>query len=83
MKRLSVTIRLEMEVPDAWTVRETSEGTSVLSIGNGQYMDLSFEPLLTDDIEGVWTDSADEDFLNDVLDMVVSEDVQYDLKEIQ
>lgn len=82
MKRLSVTIKLEMEVHDDWELHATS-GAEVISIGDGQFLDMTFEPMLTDDPEGTWTNSADDDFMNQVLDMVVSEDVQYDLKAIQ
>ncbi|HEX8986924.1 MAG TPA: hypothetical protein VF816_03110 [Rhodocyclaceae bacterium] len=83
MKRLSVTIALEMEVPDTWEVRTTSEGTSVLKIGPDQYMDLTFEPMLAKNPEDTWTNSGDDEFVNSLLDMVVTEDVTYELAQIQ
>jgi hypothetical protein len=83
MKRLVVTLTIEMEVPDNWTLRKTSEGFDVIEIAPGQYMDLSFEPLLTQDLEGTWTDSASEDFVNDLLDMVTSEQVAYEMDTVQ
>lgn len=83
MKKLSVTIRLDMEVPDDWQIRSTSEGTDILEIGEGQYMDLTFEPMLTEDPEGTWTSSTDDDFVNSLLDMVVSEDVTYEIASVQ
>lgn len=79
MKKLTVTMKLEMVVPDDWEVVQTSEGTSVLKLDEGQFMDLTFEPLLTDDPEGTWTDSGTDDFINDLLDMVETEDVHYEL----
>lgn len=77
MKTISVSIKLEMEVPDDWELVESSEGIEVISMGNGQYLDLTFEPMVTDDIEGTWTNSVEDDFLNDLLEMVVSEEVTY------
>jgi hypothetical protein len=83
MKKLSVTIRLEMEVPDDWLLHSTSEGTDVLKIGADQYLDLTFEPMLTSDPEGNWSNSAEEEFMDSLLDMVVSEEVTYEISTVQ
>lgn len=77
MKTIAVTIKLELEVPDEWEVVKTSEGVDVISMGEGQYLDLTFEPMVTEDIEGTWTNSLEDGFMNDLLDKVVSEDVAY------
>jgi len=79
MKNVTVTIKLEMEVPDDWELAKTSDGIDILSMGNGQYLDLTFEPMVTDDIEGTWTNEVDEGFMDTLMDMVVSEDVAYTL----
>lgn len=79
MKTLAVTIKLELEVPDDWTLERTSEGVDVLRMGDGQYLDLTFEPMVTHDVEGTWTNGVDEEFLDDLLAMVVSEEVDYRL----
>lgn len=79
MKNLAVTIQLELEVPDDWELVKTSEGVDVLRMGSGQYLDLTFEPMVVDDIEGTWTNEVDDEFMNSLLDMVVSEDVSYEL----
>ncbi|HJV92072.1 MAG TPA: hypothetical protein VJ572_01300 [Azonexus sp.] len=81
MKNVTVTIKLEMEVPDDWELAKTSDGIDILSMGNGQYLDLTFEPMVTDDIEGTWTNEVDEGFMDRLMDMVVSEDVAYQLTE--
>lgn len=81
MKNVTVTIKLEMEVPDDWELAKTSDGIDILSMGNGQYLDLTFEPMVTDDIEGTWTNEVDEGFMDSLMDMVVSEDVAYQLTE--
>ena len=48
MKKLTVTIRMEMEVPDTWSVEKTSDGIDILKIADGRYLDMSAEPLIAD-----------------------------------
>lgn len=55
MKKLKVTIKLEMWVPDDWEVVHTSEDTPVLKLPNGQFLDLAIEPLFATDPEDLWT----------------------------
>ncbi len=82
MKKLHVTIQLEMSVPDDWELVETSEGTPVVKLpgknGADQFMDIAIEPLFASDPEETWTSTEDEDVLNDILDMVESEAVAYE-----
>ena len=78
MKKLNVTIQLEMSVPDDWELAETTEGTSVLKLPNGQFMDIAIEPLFASDPEETWSSTEDEDVLNDILDMVETEAVTYE-----
>ncbi len=78
MKKLNVTISLEMSVPEDWELVETSEGTPVLKLPNGQFMDIAIEPLFAGNPEETWSSTDDEDKLNDILDMVESEEVVYE-----
>ena len=78
MKKLSVTIKLDMLVPDDWELVETSEGTPVLKLPNGQFLDLTIEPLFATDPEETWTGAEDDDALDAILDMVESEEVAYE-----
>lgn len=78
MKKLHVTIKLEMSVPDDWELTNTSEGSQVLKLPNDQFMDIAIEPLFAADPEETWTSTESEDVLNDVLDMVESEEVTYE-----
>jgi len=80
MKKLNVTIQLEMSVPDDWELVETSEGTPVIHMPNGQFMDIAIEPLFTANPEDIWSSTEDEDELNDILDMIDSETVTYEFK---
>lgn len=77
MKKLHVTIELEMSVPDDWELSDTSEGTPVLKLPDGTYMDITVEPLFASDPEDTWSSTDDDDTLNDILDMVDSEEVHY------
>ena len=78
MKKLRVTLELEMSVPDDWSLVETSEGTPVLQLPDGTFMDLAIEPLFATNPEETWSSTDDDDVLNDVLDMVDSESVTYE-----
>ena len=46
MKKLKVTIELEMSVPDDWQLADTSEGTPVLQLPNGVFMDIAISRCL-------------------------------------
>jgi hypothetical protein len=78
MKKLNVTIKLNMSVPDEWELAETSQGSPVLKLPNGQFLDIAIEPLFAADPEETWSSTEDEDTLNDILDMVESEEVVYE-----
>ena len=78
MKKLHVTIKLEMSVPDDWELTSTSEGSQVLKLPDDQFMDIAIEPLFASDPEETWASTDSEDVLNDILDMVESEEVTYE-----
>ncbi|MDD5335326.1 MAG: hypothetical protein PHS32_16460 [Rhodoferax sp.] len=78
MKKLNVTITLELSVPDDWELVETSEGGQVVKLPNQQFLDIAVEPLFASDPEETWSISEDDDVLNDFLDMIEIEDVAYE-----
>lgn len=78
MKKLNVTIKLEMSVPDDWELVQTSEGGQVLKLPNKQFLDLAIEPLFASNPEETWSSTEDNDVLNDILDLVESEEVVYE-----
>jgi hypothetical protein len=78
MKKLRVTITLDLSVPEDWSVFITSEGTSVLKLPNGQFLDIAIEPLFASNPEEDWASTDDEDTLNDLLEMVENEEVVYE-----
>jgi len=67
-----------MTVPADWELVQTSEGTPVLKLPNGQFMDLAIEPLFASDPEETWSSTESDDVLNDILDMVESEEIAYE-----
>lgn len=77
MKQLQVTIQVSMSVPDDWELATTSEGGQVVKMADGQYLDLAVEPLFATDPEDTWTSTDSDDELNDILDMVESEEVTF------
>jgi hypothetical protein len=79
MKKLKVTIQIEMSVPDDWELVKTSEGGEVVKMPNGQFMDVAIEPLFATDPEDTWSSTESDDALNDILDMVESEEVHYEI----
>lgn len=78
MKKLKVTIELEMSVPGDWDIVQTSEGTPVLKLPDGQYLDLAIEPLFADDPEETWRSTDSDEALAQILEMVDSEAVSYE-----
>ena len=78
MKKLNVTIQIEMTVPDDWQLVETSAGTPVIQMADNKFLDLAIEPLFANDPEDMWSSSENEDELNEVLEMVESEEVAYE-----
>ena len=78
MKKLRVTLELEMSVPEDWELVNTSEGTPVLRLPNGTFLDLTVEPLFASDPEETSATTDEDEALNEILDMVDSEVVNYE-----
>lgn len=78
MKKLHVTLELEMSVPDDWELVETSEGTPVIKLPDGTFLDMAMEPLFAVDPEETWASTDDDEQLNDILDMVDTETAHYE-----
>ena len=78
MKKPNVTIQLAMSVPDDWELSDTSEGTPVIKLPDGKFMDIAIEPLFANDPEDLWSSTEDEEVLDDILDMVDNETVTYE-----
>lgn len=81
-KKLRVNIELEMTVPDDWQIAETEDGIGVLKMSDGNYLDLTFEPMVAKELAGAWSNDVSESFMNELLDMVDTESVGYELKQV-
>lgn len=79
MKKLKVTIELEMSVPDDWAIETSSEGTAIIKMAPHQYLDLAVEPLFTDDPEATWSSAEDDQELDSILEKIEHESVTYEL----
>lgn len=83
MKTLTVLIRAELEVPDAWELAEHPSGAQVLKIG-AEFVDFDIAPLATrsSDPEAEWTD-ADSTTVSEVLDRVVGLETELEFKPLE
>ena len=78
MKKIQVSITLDMDVPDEWMMLEHPDGVPVLEIGDGRYMYMSFLPMFTNELnpESSWTSECSDKFSEEVVGMVQDEDVK-------
>ena len=79
MKKLTITLQLELEVPDDWAVVDTSEGTPVVKLPDGRYLDIAVEPLFATDPEDTWSTTDDEYEADEFFSRVVGEQISYTL----
>lgn len=77
MKKLLVTIQLELDIPDTWDLVEHPDQVQAIKMDNGQYMHMSFLPMMTRDFKSgsEWSSECTDEFTNEILDMVADEDV--------
>lgn len=80
MKPLTILIRAELEIPDDWEVAEHPSGMQVLKIGD-RYIDFDIAPLATRSTsqEAEWSD-ADSEVIDEVLDSILSVDVELEIQ---
>lgn len=79
MRRLTVQIRAELEIPDDWEFVEHPSGIQVLKIGDS-YVDFDIAPLCTSstDPDASWSDT-DVELVEKVLDCVTGLDAELEL----
>jgi hypothetical protein len=83
MKKLTVTIQAELEIPDNWELVEHTTGVFVLKVGD-QFVDFDITPLCTASAESdaTWSDE-DEEFTEEILDMVTGLDSRMEISYLQ
>ena len=77
MKKLQVTISLDMDIPEEWTLLDHPDGVPVLDVGDGRYIYMSFLPMFTRELdpESNWTSENTDAFSEEILEMVQNEEV--------
>jgi len=83
MRKLTVLIRAELDVPDDWEFVEHPSGIQVLKIGDN-FVDFDIAPLSTtsEDEEATWSDT-DIDLVEEVLSCVSGLDTELELSYTQ
>ena len=79
MKKLTVHIHVELDIPDHWEVVEHSNGIQVLKIGD-QFVDFDIAPLATmaEGEDAIWSDE-DEALTTSVLEAVTGLDTALEI----
>jgi hypothetical protein len=82
MKKVQVTIKLLMEVPDNWKVVKTPHGVPVFDMGDGNFLDMSFSTMITSETgeDATWTDVSDDEYMDSIMEKVIECDTK--IKEI-
>lgn len=83
MKKLTLQLHAELEIPDDWELVEHSSGIVVLKAGD-RYVDFDLAPLVTASAapDADWTDE-DREFTEEVLDMVAGLDSEMSISYLQ
>lgn len=79
MKKLTIHIHVELDVPNDWEIAEHPSGMAVLKIGE-RFVDFDIAPLVTDSMEpeAVWSDE-DEALTGEILDAVTGLDTELEM----
>jgi hypothetical protein len=83
MKKLSLVLRAELEIPDDWELVEHPSGIFVLKVGE-RYVDFDIAPLITASTapDATWSDE-DEQLTGEILDMVTGLDSEMEISYLQ
>lgn len=77
MKKLLVTVQVELDIPDSWTLVEHPDEVQAIKLDDGQFMYMSFLPMFTKDPHqgAEWSSECPDAFTESLLDMVADEEV--------
>ena len=83
MKKLSIELHAELEIPDEWELVEHASGIFVLKIGD-RFVDFDIAPLATTSTapDATWSDEDDK-FTDEILDMVTGLDSKMEITYLQ
>ncbi|MGZ8252122.1 MAG: hypothetical protein ACXW1P_06815 [Methylophilaceae bacterium] len=73
MKKLQVTIKAELQIPEDWELVDHEDGIKVLDLGDGTFVDFDLLPMVAASLEegAIWN-SASQELDAEVVDMVIS-----------
>jgi len=76
MKKLTIQIHAEIDIPDDWEIVQHPNGINVLKI-NGTYVDFNIAPLTTDsdEVDVLWSDE-NEALTDEILDGMTALDTE-------
>ncbi len=77
MKKLLVTVQVELDIPDSWNLVEHPDEVQAIKLEDGRFMYMSFLPMFTTEAhEGAeWSSECSDEFTEQLLDMVADEEV--------
>ena len=83
MKKLTIHLHAELEIPDDWELVEHTPNMFVLKVGD-KFVDFDLAPLATTSASGdaVWSDE-DQQLTDDVLDRVTGLDSEMEITYLQ
>jgi len=83
MKKLSLELHAELEIPDDWELVQHPSGIFVLKVGD-RFVDFDLAPLVATSTapDATWSDE-DEEFTEEVLDMVIGLDSEMEISYLQ
>lgn len=80
MKKLTIKITAELDIPDDWELVDHEAGMQVLKIGD-RFVDFDITPLATDksDADAIWSDE-DDDLTDRILESITEFDADMTIK---
>lgn len=83
MKKLTLELHAELEIPDDWELVEHPSGIFVLKVGE-RFVDFDITPLVTVSTgsDATWSDE-DGEFTEEILDMVTGLDSEMEITYLQ
>ncbi len=77
-KKLEITLKLYMHVPDDWELHRSVYETDMIKLPNGQYLDMTYAPMVSAHPEEGWTTEGTYGLLEELTHMAEHEDVAYE-----
>lgn len=71
MKKLRLTIKAELDIPDDWEIVQHKDNITVVDIGNGKFVDFDLLPMIAySQEEGAIWNTVPQELDAEIMDMV-------------